>query len=405
MTMDRMEIRGRCGVAIAYAKVIEDEAVAQIRRMCDYEFTEGVSIRIMPDVHWGKGCTIGTTMTVRDKVVPNLVGVDIGCGMYTVNLGKEEIDLARFDEAAHYVPSGRNLWDGRQEKFDLLGLRCYRALKDTKRIARSLGTLGGGNHFIEIDRSADGTNYLVIHTGSRNLGKQVAEYYQNIAIDLSHGKDELFRARDELIRRYKAEGRRGELQEALKDLNRAFQAKAAEIPADLAFLFGSYLEDYLHDIEICQDFARRNREVLARILLERTGLTAGDAFHTIHNYIDTEERILRKGAIAAHAGERVLIPINMRDGSILAIGRGEPDWNYSAPHGAGRLMSRTAAKENLSMDEFRETMADVYTTAVNENTLDEAPMAYKSLADIIDVIEDSVDVIEVLKPIYNFKAG
>ena len=405
MTMDRMEIRGRCGVAIAYARVIEDEAVAQIRRMCDYEFTEGVSIRIMPDVHWGKGCTIGTTMTVRDKVVPNLVGVDIGCGMYTVDLGKEEIDLARFDEAAHYVPSGRNLWDGRQEKFDLLGLRCYRALKDTKRIARSLGTLGGGNHFIEIDRSADGTNYLVIHTGSRNLGKQVAEYYQNIAIDLSHGKDELFRARDELIRRYKAEGRRSELQEALKDLNRAFQAKAAEIPADLAFLFGSYLADYLHDIEICQDFARRNREVLARILLERTGLTASDAFHTIHNYIDTEERILRKGAIAAHKGERVLIPINMRDGSILAVGRGEPDWNYSAPHGAGRLMSRTAAKENLSMDEFRETMADVYTTAVNENTLDEAPMAYKSLADIIDVIEDSVDVIEVLKPIYNFKAG
>ena len=405
MTMDRMEIRGRCGVAIAYAKVIEDEAVAQIRRMCDYEFTEGASIRIMPDVHWGKGCTIGTTMTVRDKVVPNLVGVDIGCGMYTVDLGKEEIDLARFDEAAHYVPSGRNLWDGRQEKFDLLGLRCYRALKDTKRIARSLGTLGGGNHFIEIDRSADGTNYLVIHTGSRNLGKQVAEYYQNIAIDLSHGKDELFRARDELIRRYKAEGRRGELQEALKDLNRAFQAKAAEIPADLAFLFGSYLADYLHDIEICQDFARRNREVLARILLEQTGLTASDAFHTIHNYIDTEERILRKGAIAAHAGERVLIPINMRDGSILAVGRGEPDWNYSAPHGAGRLMSRTAAKENLSMDEFRETMANVYTTAVNENTLDEAPMAYKSLADIIDVIEDSVDVIEVLKPIYNFKAG
>ena len=405
MTMERMEIRGRCGTAIAYAKVIEEEAIAQIRRMCDYEFTEGASIRIMPDVHWGKGCTIGTTMTVRDKVVPNLVGVDIGCGMYTVNLGKGEIDLVRFDEAAHFVPSGRGLWEGRQEKFDLLALRCYRALKDTKRIARSLGTLGGGNHFIEIDRSADGTNYLVIHTGSRNLGKQVAEYYQNIAIDLSHGKDELFRARDELIRRYKAEGRRSELQEALKDLNRGFQAKEAEIPADLAFLYGSYLEDYLHDIEICQNFAQRNREVIAHVLLERTGLTAGDAFHTIHNYIDVEERILRKGAIAAHAGERVLIPINMRDGSILAVGRGDPDWNWSAPHGAGRLMSRTAAKENLSMDEFRETMADVYTTAVNENTLDEAPMAYKSLADIIDVIEDSVDVIEVLKPIYNFKAG
>ena len=403
--MERMEIRGRCGVAIAYAKVIEEEAIEQIRRMCDYEFTEGASIRIMPDVHWGKGCTIGTTMTVRDKVVPNLVGVDIGCGMYTVSLGKGEIDLARFDEAAHFVPSGRGLWEGRQEKFDLLALRCYRSLNDTKRIARSLGTLGGGNHFIEIDRSADGTNYLVIHTGSRNLGKQVAEYYQNIAIDLSHGKDELFRARDELIRRYKEEGRRSELQEAIKDLNREFKARAAEIPADLAFLFGSYLEDYLHDIEICQNFARRNREVIARVLLERAGLTAGEAFHTVHNYIATDERILRKGAIAAHAGERVLIPINMRDGSILAVGRGDPDWNWSAPHGAGRLMSRTAAKERLSMEEFRETMAGVYTTAVNENTLDEAPMAYKSLADIIDVIEDSVDVIEVLKPIYNFKAG
>ncbi len=403
--MERLEIKGKAATAIAYAKVIEDEAVEQIRRMCDYEFAEGAKIRIMPDVHWGKGCTIGTTMTVRDKVVPNLVGVDIGCGMYTVNLGKGEIDLERFDAAAHFVPSGRNLWDGRQEKFDLLGLRCYRALKDTKRIARSLGTLGGGNHFIEIDCSADGTNYLVIHTGSRNLGKQVAEYYQNIAIDLSHGKDELFRARDELIRRYKAEGRRSELQEALKDLNRGFQAKESEIPADLAFLYGSYLEDYLHDIEICQNFARRNREVIARVLLERTGLTAGEAFHTIHNYIDVEERILRKGAIAARVGERVLIPINMRDGSILAVGRGDPDWNWSAPHGAGRLMSRTAAKENLSMDEFRETMSNVYTTAVNENTLDEAPMAYKSLTDIIDVIEDSVDVIEVLKPIYNFKAG
>ncbi|MBF1689236.1 MAG: RtcB family protein [Selenomonas sp.] len=403
--MERMEIRGRCGVAIAYVKVIEEAAVEQIRRMCDYEFTKGASVRIMPDVHFGKGCTIGTTMTVRDKVVPNLVGVDIGCGMYTVDLGREEIDLARFDEAAHFVPSGRNIWEGRQEKFDLLALRCYRALKDTKRIARSLGTLGGGNHFIEIDRSADGMNYLVIHTGSRNLGKQVAEYYQNIAIDLSHGKDELFRAKNELICRYKAEGRRSELQEALKELNRAFREKETEIPADLAFLYGSYLEDYLHDIEICQNFARRNREVIAHVLLERTSLTAGEAFHTIHNYIDTEERILRKGAIAAHAGERVLIPINMRDGSILAVGRGDPDWNWSAPHGAGRLMSRSAARENLSMDEFRATMAGVYTTAVNENTLDEAPMAYKALSDILGIIEDSVDVIEVLKPIYNFKAG
>ena len=403
--MERLEIKGKAATAIAYAKVIEDEAVEQIRRMCDYEFAEGAKIRIMPDVHWGKGCTIGTTMTIQDKAVPNIVGVDIGCGMYTVNLGKGDIDMKAFDDACHKVPSGKHVWEGRKEHFNLLELECYRMLRDAKRIGRSIGTLGGGNHFIEIDRAADGTNYLVIHTGSRSLGTQVAEIYQSLAIDLAHGKAALFAARDEMIRRYKAEGRRAELQEAIKELHRSFRPTKMSVPPDLAFLFGKYLDDYLHDIEICQNFARRNREVIARVLLERTGLTAGEAFHTIHNYIDVEERILRKGAIAAHAGERVLIPINMRDGSILAVGRGDPDWNWSAPHGAGRLMSRTAAKENLSMEEFRKTMADVYTTAVNENTLDEAPMAYKSLTDIIDVIEDSVDVIEVLKPIYNFKAG
>ena len=228
--MDRLEIKGKYATAIAYAKVIEDEAVEQIRRMCDYEFTAGAQIRIMPDVHWGKGCTIGTTMTVADKVVPNLVGVDIGCGMYTVDLGKGELDLAKVDEAAHIVPSGRGLWKGRQAKFDFLALRCYRALNDTKRIGRSLGTLGGGNHFIEIDRAADGTHYLVIHTGSRNLDKQVAEYYQKIAGDLAHGKEALFDARDEMIRRYKAEGRRAELQEALKELNRNFRPTPRRFP-------------------------------------------------------------------------------------------------------------------------------------------------------------------------------
>ncbi len=403
--MERLEIQGRCCTAVAYARVIEEEAVEQIRRMCDYEFTEGAKVRIMPDVHWGKGCTIGTTMTVQDKVVPNLVGVDIGCGMYTVELGKGDVDLAKFDEAAHVVPSGRNIWDGRQERFDLTELRCYRGLKDTKRIGRSLGTLGGGNHFIEIDRGADGMNYLVIHTGSRNLGKQVAELYQKLAVELSHGKDELYRARDAMIKEYKAAGRRAELQEALKDLNRAFRPKPANIPSDLAFLFGSYLEDYLHDMELCQCFAEHNRELIAHVLLERTHLSAGAAFHTAHNYIDTKERILRKGAIAAHKGERVLIPINMRDGSILAVGRGDEEWNDSAPHGAGRLMSRAKARETLDLEEFQRTMAGVYTTSVNENTLDEAPMAYKSLEDILDVVKESVDVVEILKPIYNFKAG
>ena len=398
-----MEIKGQVNTAICFAKVIEDEAIEQIRRMCDYEFTAGSQIRIMPDVHAGKGCTIGTTMTVKGKAVSNIVGVDIGCGMYTANLGKAEIDMEQMDASAHFIPSGMNVWEGRKEHFDLLGLRCYRGLKDAKRLERSLGTLGGGNHFIEIDRAADGTKYLVIHSGSRNLGKQVAEFYQRLAIDLNKGKAEYFAKRDALIAEYKAAGRRSEIQDALKALK--WESREATMPEDLCFVYGQYLEDYLHDVEICQRFARRNRELMAEIILQRLGIEAIDAFHTIHNYIDTDEMILRKGAIAARKGEKVLIPINMRDGSVLAIGKGNPDWNYSAPHGAGRIMSRTAAKQNLDLDEYRREMEGIYTTSVNEATLDEAPMAYKSLSDIIDVISESVDVIEVLKPIYNFKAN
>ena len=398
-----MEIKGKVNTAICFAKVIEEEAVEQIRRMCDYAFTEGSRIRIMPDVHAGKGCTIGTTMTVRDKVVPNIVGVDIGCGMYTVDLGQVEIDMEQMDAAAHCIPSGMNVWEGRKEHFDLLDLRCYRGLKDAKRLERSLGTLGGGNHFIEIDQASDGRKYLVTHSGSRNLGKQVAEYYQRLAVDLNRGKEEYFARRDALIAEYKAAGRRSEIQAALKALR--WEEREATIPEDLCFVYGQYLEDYLHDVEICQRFARRSRELMAEIILQRLGLEAVDAFHTIHNYIDTDERILRKGAIAAHAGEKVLIPINMRDGSVLAVGKGNPDWNFSAPHGAGRILSRTAAKEQLDLEEYRREMAGVYTTSVNEATLDEAPMAYKSLADIIDVIGESVDIMEVLKPIYNFKAN
>lgn len=399
-----LEIRGNRNTAICYATVVEDDAIEQIRRMCDHDFTCGSKIRIMPDVHSGKGCTIGTTMTVTDKVVPNIVGVDIGCGMYTVELGKVDIDFARVDEAAHYIPSGTRVWDGRKVRFDLTALRCYRNLKDTKRLQRSLGTLGGGNHFIEIDVASDGTKYLVIHSGSRNLGKQVAEYYQNLAVDLHLGKEEMFREQEELIRTYKEQGRRQEIQSALKALHKQWQAKEPTIPADLCYLYGTYMEDYLHDVEICQQFAKESREMMARILLERTGMTAVSSFHTVHNYIDTKEMILRKGAISAYAGELVLIPINMRDGSVLARGKGNPDWNYSAPHGAGRIMSRSKARESLDLDAYRKTMEGIYTTCINESTIDEAPMAYKSLEDIIDVVADAVDVIQVLKPIYNFKA-
>jgi len=398
-----MIIQGKVASAIAYASVIEDAAIDQIRRMCDYDFTKDCKIRIMPDVHAGKGCTIGTTMTIRDKAVPNVVGVDIGCGMYTVKLNETEIDFVRLDEAAHYIPSGMNVWEGRQEQFDLEVLRCYRELKDTRRLQRSLGTLGGGNHFIEVDRATDGTLYLVIHTGSRNLGKQVAEYYQRLAVQLNQGREDYFKKKDALIAEYKATGRRKEIQAALKALHWA--DKPLTVPEDLCYLYGEYLQDYLHDVEICQQFAKRNRELIASILLARAGLTGSEAFHTVHNYIDTDEMILRKGAIAAHKGEKVLIPINMRDGSVLAVGRGTPDWNYSAPHGAGRLMSRGAARAALSIDDYQKAMEGIYTTSVNASTLDEAPMAYKSLEDIIGVIRDSVDVIDIMKPIYNFKAS
>ena len=403
--MDKIEIKGKVNTAICYARVVEDEAIEQIRRMCDYIITEGSRIRIMPDVHAGKGCTIGTTMTINDKAVPNIVGVDIGCGMYTVKLGNIDIDFEKVDEAAHYIPSGMDVWDGRQERFDLTKLKCYRYLRDSRRLERSLGTLGGGNHFIEIDETSDGCKYLIVHSGSRNLGKQVAQYYQRLATNLDRGYDTYLEKRDEIIRTYKEQGRKSEIQTALKDLHWQVYESETSMPDDLCYVSGKYLEEYLYDVEICQNFAKRNRELMAEIILERIGMTSLEAFHTIHNYIDVDEMILRKGAIAAHNGEKVLIPINMRDGSVLAVGKGNPEWNYSAPHGAGRLMSRTAAKNNLSLDEYKEMMRGVYSTSINESTLDEAPMAYKRLEDIIDVIKESVDIIEVMKPIYNFKAS
>ena len=395
----------RLTTAICYAKVIEDEAIEQIRRMCDYDLTRGSKVRIMPDVHAGKGCTIGTTMTITDKICPNIVGVDIGCGMYTVKLQDQVIDFEKIDEACHYIPSGMNVWEGRMERFDLTQLKCYRSLKDAKRLERSLGTLGGGNHFIEVDRAKDGTYYLVIHSGSRNLGKQVAEIYQQLAIDLHAGKEEYFKKRDEIIRTYKEQGRRAEIQEALKHLKKNYEIQELDAPNDICWLYGSFMDDYLHDVEICQRFARRSRERMAEIIIERTKMTRTEAFHTIHNYIDVNEMILRKGAIAAHSGEKVLIPINMRDGSVLAVGKGNAEWNNSAPHGAGRIMSRTKAKQSIDLEEYKASMQGIYSTSVNADTLDEAPMAYKSLADIIDVIRDSVEIIDIMKPVYNFKAS
>lgn len=400
-----IKIEGKVNTAICYASVVEEGAIQQIKRMCDYKFTSGSKVRIMPDVHAGKGCTIGTTMTVTDRVVPNIVGVDIGCGMYTVNLGKGEIDFKRLDAASHAIPSGMKVWDRAQETFDFESLKCYKQLKKVNWLKCSLGTLGGGNHFIEVEVSSDGTKYLVIHSGSRNLGKQVAELYQEMAINQHKGIGKYFESRESIIERLKAQGRESEIEDALAELKKKKENEVPDIPEDLCDLSGEPFEDYLHDIELCQQFARRNREIMASIILKRLGINGTDAFHTIHNYIDTKEMILRKGAIAAHNGEKVLIPINMRDGSILAVGKGNPEWNYSAPHGAGRVMSRMKAKQALTMKDYQETMKGIYTTSVTQATLDEAPMAYKSLEDIINVIGESVEIIEILKPIYNFKSS
>ena len=400
-----IEIKGTHNTALCYTDTMEEGAMEQIKTLCDMEVFAGSRIRIMPDVHAGKGCTIGTTMTITDKIVPAMVGVDIGCGMYTMALGKVALDLALLDEAAHSIPSGFSVWEGRQERFDLTELKCYRHLKDSKRLERSLGTLGGGNHFIEADKSEDGEMYLVIHSGSRNLGTQVANYYQDLASDLNAGKEDLFRGREELIRTYKEQGRRSEIQKALKELEKNYKAKEPTLPRDLCYLYGEYMENYLHDVRICQQFAKRNREKMGEILLAKLGLETTEAFHTVHNYIDVEAGILRKGAVSAKAGEKLLIPINMRDGSLLCIGKGNPEWNLSAPHGAGRLMSRAKAFEKLTMEEYRKEMEGIYTTCVNENTLDESPMAYKSMEEILRHIGDTAEVISRIKPIYNFKAS
>ncbi len=400
-----LEIKGNFNTAKCFATTVEDGAREQIKAVCDTEAFASSKIRIMPDVHAGKGCTIGTTMTVTDKIVPSMVGVDIGCGMYTVYLGNIDIDFEKVDTISHSIPSGRNVWEGRQERFDLTTLRCYRNLKDTKRLERSIGTLGGGNHFIEIDEDENGGKYLVIHSGSRNLGTQVAEFYQNIAIDLNSGKEEYFKQRDEIIRTYKEQGRRCEIQDALKALENEFHAKEPSLPRDLCFLYGSFMDDYLHDVDICQKFAERNRAKMAEIILDYCNWEALEVFQTIHNYIDVNEMILRKGAVSAKAGEKLLIPINMRDGSLIGIGKGNEDWNFSAPHGAGRLMSRSAAFERLTMAEYEAEMAGIYSTCVTPDTLDESPMAYKNVDEIIENITPTADIVCIIKPIYNFKAS
>lgn len=405
-----IEVKGKYNTAKVYTDILEPEVISQLVELCNQDFCQGCNIAIMPDTHAGKGCVIGFTANLGDKVIPNIVGVDIGCGMLTVELGKLDIDLVELDNVIHkYIPSGMKVHEGRIVRFpQLQELHCYRNLKDTKRIERSIGSLGGGNHFIELDKDEQDNLYLVIHSGSRNLGKQVAEHYQNLAIDLCSGKEDYYIKRERIITEYKTMGKRKLIGGALKELKVQYDALTPSYPKDLCFLTGVYRSQYLHDMNICQEYATLNRETMANIILEKLlGKSLSDFSHftTIHNYINFKDNIIRKGSISAYEGERVLIPINMRDGSILAVGKGNPDWNYSAPHGAGRLMSRNKAKEMLSMEDYKKSMEGIFTTSVNEATLDEAPMAYKPIDEIIKNIKDTVDIIKIIRPVYNFKAG
>ena len=390
-----------------YTDNIEQEALEQIYKLIEQPAFENCKVRIMPDVHAGAGCVIGFTADLGDKVIPNIVGVDIGCGMLTVELGKMDIDFAVLDAAIRKrVPSGRNIHEGRLVKFSRIQeLFCYRELKDTRRFERSIGTLGGGNHFIELDADDEGNKYLIVHSGSRNMGKQVAEYYQNLAVEIMQGKDKLYEMQEKLIEEYKAAGRKKEIQTAIKELHRKFNPNPLNIPKELCYLTGTYREKYLHDMKICQEFAVLNRKEIADAILDELGIREISRFETIHNYIEFGSNMVRKGAISAKKEEILLIPVNMRDGCIIGKGKGNPDWNMSAPHGAGRLMSRTKAKEKISLAEFEKSMEGIYTTSVNPSTIDESPMAYKPMAEILENIDDTVEIVKIIKPIYNFKAS
>lgn len=405
-----IEVKGTFASAKVFAKTVEQSALDQIKLLCSQEFTKGAKIRIMPDVHTGAGCTIGFTANLGDMVIPNIVGVDIGCGMLCVKLGKVDIDFNRFDETVRkYVPCGQEVHEGRIVRYPKLqGINCYRSLKHTKRIERSLGTLGGGNHFIELDMDNEGIVYLVIHTGSRNLGKQVAEHYQSLAYEIARGADQLFEAQKRLIEDYKAQGRRKEIQAAIIELKKEFKLKSTSIPKELCYLTGEYRQKYLDDMAICQEFATINRELIAEQIIKNyfgKSLSDFEHFETIHNYIDLKNNIVRKGAVSAEKGQMLLIPINMRDGSLICVGKGNEDWNCSAPHGAGRLLSRTDAKNSLSMDEYETQMEGIFTTCINEATLDESPMAYKNKDEIVEGITPTAEIINQIKPIYNFKAN
>ncbi len=397
------EVYGIFNTALCYTDILEDKAAEQILSVCNRREFADSKIRIMPDVHAGMGCTIGTTMTITDKIVPGMVGVDIGCGMETVKLKDKNIDFDALDALIRKrIPSGRNVRDSihpLNSKIDLTQLRCA-PFVDLERARHSIGTLGGGNHFIEINCDDEGDYYLVIHSGSRHLGNEVAKYYQKLAVKQLHGikSYELHR----IVEQYRAAGRECEIDSAIKKMQ---AERASAIPKELAYVYGEGFDSYIHDMKIMQHFAALNRKAMVDTILSGLSLTAAEQFTTIHNYIDTENMILRKGAVSARKGEMLLIPINMRDGSLICRGLGNEEWNCSAPHGAGRLMSRADAKRKLSIDEYKAEMEGIYTTCVGFDTIDEAPMAYKSMESIVSQITPTAEIIKRIVPVYNFKAS
>lgn len=397
-----IEIKGECNQIVCFADTMDDLAYAQLLSICNDPAFRDCRIRVMPDVHAGKGCTVGTTMTVHDRVAPAMVGVDIGCGMETVKIAPGRVDLDQLDALIHRaIPCGREIHDtphACSDEVDLGQLRCAGEV-NLLRAHKSIGTLGGGNHFIELDRDDAGDLYLVVHSGSRHLGQEVANYYQE------QGRRALWNGAryqiDETLARLKAEGRFSEIQSTLRELKKDHPV---DIPADLIRVEGKLFQDYIHDMKIVQAFASLNRRVMTQVILRGMDLEAVERFTTIHNYIDTDHMILRKGAVSARKGEKLLIPINMRDGSLLCVGRGNEDWNCSAPHGAGRRMSRSKAANELSMEEYIRQMAGIYSTCVTPDTLDESPMAYKDLDEITRLITPTVDIVGRIRPVYNFKA-
>ncbi|MEH7331107.1 RtcB family protein [Neobacillus drentensis] len=397
-----IKITGSQTEAKVFSNYPQETALEQIQELCNQAFLKDTKISIMPDYHAGKGCVIGTTIQLKDKVVPNLVGVDVGCGVLTVKLQDKKVDFNKLDQVIRtYVPSGMEIHSDETAQLINTSFPSAEEFKAQHILSQnksrySLGTLGGGNHFIEVSVDPDGYHYLTIHTGSRYVGAKIATYYQKVAISKLRNHD-----LTEMIEKLKAAGRQKEIQAAIQ----SYKEINPVIPNDLAYLEGEDFDHYIHDMKLAQAFAKANREEIARAITENMGFEEQDRYDTVHNYIDTDNLILRKGAVSAEKGERLIIPINMRDGSILAVGKGNEDWNYSAPHGAGRVLSRTKAMKTLNMDDFHNTMKGIWTTSVSEETLDEAPMAYKSMNEILEKVEETVEIVSMIIPVYNFKAS